>query len=550
MKLQKIKIVNFKCFEGVFELDFNDDVNIIVGDNEAGKSTILEAIHITLTGMFCGRNIAGEVSQYLFNSNVVASYLKSIEEHTPIQPPFIHIEIYFKGDDEELALCLGDGNDSKEKASGIVLKIAFDEKYKEEYETLIKTGEVKSLPIEYYTVSWSNFSRKDITIRSIPIKSSMIDSSNYRYQNGSDVYISRIIRDNLEQQDIINISQAHRRMRDSFMRDESVKAINKKINNDKNLSDKLIQISVELSTKNAWESSLITELDNTPFNYVGKGTQCIVKTELALSSNKAKDAGIILLEEPENHLSHTNLNRLISCIKDKFGDKQIIITTHSSFVANKLGLDRLILLNNKETVRFNNLKEDTKKFFEKISGYDTLRFLLCNKAILVEGDSDELVIQKAFMLQNDGHLPIERGIDVISVGIAFLRFLEIAIKLKKQTTVVTDNDGSIDAIETKYSNYLGANKKDFIKICYDLVVDTGSLKIGSADYNYNTLEPKILKANNLQVINTVFGTNYSNEDDLRKYMKHNKTECALAIFETNQTINFPNYIMEAIKNEE
>lgn len=38
-------------------------------------------------------------------------------------------------------------------------------------------------------------------------------------------------------------------------------------------------------------------------------------------------------------------------------------------------------------------------------------------------------------------------------------------------------------------------------------------------------------------------------DELRKYMKHHKTECVLAIFESDKDIAFPEYILEAISNE-
>ena len=86
-----------------------------------------------------------------------------------------------------------------------------------------------------------------------------------------------------------------------------------------------------------------------------------------------------------------------------------------------------------------------------------------------------------------------------------------------------------------------------MKICVDNVVDTGMLKIGNADYNYNTLEPKLLKINGLDKLNRILETNYTNEDDLRKFMKNNKTECALKIFESSEEIEIPEYILEAIK---
>lgn len=51
MFISKMKIHNFKCYRD-FEIDLEEGLNIIVGDNEAGKSTILEAINLALTGNY------------------------------------------------------------------------------------------------------------------------------------------------------------------------------------------------------------------------------------------------------------------------------------------------------------------------------------------------------------------------------------------------------------------------------------------------------------------------------------------------------------------
>ena len=544
MKISRIKIENFKCFE-TFDLTLNGGLNILVGNNEAGKSTILEAIHLALIGLFNGKYLKNELTQYLFNNQVVDKYLNDLDQGKVAIPPYILIEIFISG--EDLPLFEGNGNSEKIKECGISLKIAFDDKYQTEYEQLIKRGNIKTLPIEYYDIFWTSFARENITARSIPIKSAMIDSSSNRYRNGSDIYISRIVRDNLEPGDIVDISQAHRKMRENFMRDISIQAINDKIKQSVKISDKKVELSVELLSKNAWENSLMTYLDDVPFHYIGKGEQCIVKTELALAHKKSKEASVILIEEPENHLAHSKLNQFVHSIKEHYKDKQIIISTHNSFVANKLGLDNLILLNDSKTTRFNDLKPETKSFFEKISGYDTLRLILCKKAILVEGDSDELVLQKAYMLQNRGKLPIEDGIDVISVGTSFLRFLEIAEKINKPVVVVTDNDGDVEAVHKKYENYLGDKAKLDIKICFDSTVDTGDLMLGTKPFNYNTLEPKWLKVNDLQNVNKILETGFDRLDDLHKYMKQNKTECALKVFDTKEELKFPDYIIEAIK---
>lgn len=546
MNIVKIHIENFKTFKGSFKLTLNKGINILVGDNEAGKSTIIEAIHLALTGLHNGKYFKNELSQYVFNNEVIAEYIQGLEQNNTAQPlPKILIEVFIEG--ENTAEFEGDGNSEKRKVSGFSFKVEFDENYQNEYEDLVKLGGIKTLPIEYYNVSWSSFSRDEsITPRTIPIKSALIDSSSNKLQNGSDIYISRIVKEFLESSEIVEISQAHRRMKETFMGEEAIKKINEKIKTASKISDKKVELSVELSSKNAWESSLMTYLEDVPFHYIGKGEQCLVKTKLALGHKKAKEANIILLEEPENHLSYSKLNQLISDIKNNSGEKQILISTHSSFVANKLGLEHLILLNDKKTVRLNELSEDTYKFFEKLSGYDTLRLILCKKAILVEGDSDELVVQKAFMVSNDGKLPIEKGVDVISVGTSFLRFLEIAEKIGTKVAVVTDNDGNVEALNKKYENYLGDKARQNIKICFDSTIDSGELQ----DFNYNTLEPKFLKANSRELLNKIFKTAYQTDDELRKYMKANKTECALKVFETQETLNFPQYILDAIKPDE
>lgn len=549
MVIDKVVIQNFKSFRSKFTLDLNAGLNIIVGDNEAGKSTILEAINLALTGLYNGRYLHNELSQYLFNESSVSEYITSLMNDQPMHPPAILIELYISGGEEkEIAFMLGNGNSEKKPFSGISLKVEFNEKYKPEYEALIKGGDVQTIPIEYYHVMWKTFDRSDsITARSIPLKSAFIDSSSARHQNGSDIYIGKIIKELLSPEEIVSVSQSHRKMKEHFMTDAPIKAINKKISVASKISEKEVSISVELSSKNAWESGLTTYLDDIPFHFIGRGEQSIVKTNLALAHNKAQGANVILIEEPENHLSHTKLNQLIKTVKDSCENKQIIVTTHSSFVANKLGLGDLILLSNKKTLKLNELSAGTKSFFEKIAGYDTLRLMLCDKAILVEGDSDELVVQKAYQVQNKGRLPIEDSIEVISVGVSFPRFLEIADKLIKTVCVVTDNDGDVAAIKKKYDSYLGKNKKENIKICYDEFEDEGKLKIGKKDFNYNTLEPKLLKANSLEVLNKVLGVTYAQIDDLHRYMRNNKTDCALRVFETEVPINYPQYILDAIK---
>jgi len=238
MALQKVKIENFKIFES-FELEFNKGLNILVGDNEVGKSTILEAIHLTLTGMINGKYLSTELTQYLFNNVVVEKYLKSIQVNTPLPPPYIKIELYFDACDEIALFMGGINSDRNNNAYGLKCIISLESTT--EYEELIKIGNIKTLPLEYYDAKWYTFADKLLpSTKSIPIKSAMVDSTLARYKNSSDIYISRIVRQSLDPSDTVKIAQAHRNMIEVFVSDTSVQEINKKISDNAQLAEKEI----------------------------------------------------------------------------------------------------------------------------------------------------------------------------------------------------------------------------------------------------------------------------------------------------------------------
>jgi len=95
MNIEKVNIENYKCFYGKFSIEFNQGINILVGDNEAGKSTILEAINLALTGILGGRYLKNELSQYLFNRKIVSQYILGIKHGDNPTPPQIVIEVFW-----------------------------------------------------------------------------------------------------------------------------------------------------------------------------------------------------------------------------------------------------------------------------------------------------------------------------------------------------------------------------------------------------------------------------------------------------------------------
>lgn len=533
MVVKKIIVENYKCLEK-FELDLNNDLNIIVGDNETGKSTLLEAVNLALTGQISGRSVSYEISPYLFNKSVVNEYIEQIKKGENPEPPKVLIELYLE-DSPDLARLKGTNNSLRENVPGLMIIIQFNEDYADEYKTYIgKPDDIRTVPAEYYEAKWYSFDYNGIKPVSLPIKTTFVDTTAVRLQNGTDYYIQKTIEDILEKKERAGLSLTYRKLRETFAEEASIKGINERLKENRDIMpEKDLTVSIDISQRTNWEANLTSCLDDIPYQYVGKGDQNILKMLFALERKKAKESHVILIEEPENHLSFSTMTKLINMVSDKCEGKQLIVTTHSAFVLNKLGIEKMILLSDKQkTMSLKDLSEDTQKYFKKLPGYDTLRLVLAKKSILVEGPSDELFVQKAY-LQKKGKLPIEDGIDVISVrGVSFKRFLEIAKKLKKTVAVVIDNDGSCLRLKERYTEYL--NDPD-IRICFD------------KDDACKTLEPQIAKCNTLPLLNKILGVAYDTKEEVIEYMRENKTECALKLFETSETITIPPYVQQAIQ---
>lgn len=533
MKIEKALIKNYKVFED-FAIRFNDDLNIIVGDNETGKSTLLEAIYLGMTAQITGRSLQYELSSYLFSINAVKRYVENLQTN-PLTPlPEILIEIYLKEDqDGELAKYKGTNNSERRDCAGVYLRVFFDNDFSDEYKEYIKNpAEVRTIPVEYYTWSWFSFANNTFKFSQLPSKVMLLDRSDQKLNSGSDKYISKIIEDSLEKSENALLSLLYRKQKELFADQENMKKINDKLAANKaDITDRAMSVSIDISSRSNWDTNLTLYIDDIPFRYIGKGEQGSIKTKLALQTRMEKSQ-IVMVEEPETNLSYTNLNRLVHSLVKACTLKQLIITTHSTFMMNKIGIDKVIFMSGSAIATMSGISDNTKKYFQKLPGYDTLRMIIAKRSILVEGRSDELIVQKAYY-QLYGRLPLDNGIDVITVeGLAFKRFLEIAKQLSKTVAVITDNDGDYEATKARYTEYEGLPT---IRICID------------DDNSYPTLEPQMVKANGLAKLNTLLGKNFPTDDELIDYMKKHKADCALTIFEKGEGITMPEYILNAIR---
>lgn len=536
MYITKIKILNYKSIVDT-TINLNKGMNIFVGENDAGKSSILEALSAVLLGRINGGGIVQNLKPSLFNSNTRNNYLESIKKYnsgeaTELQsPPTISVEVFF----DDYPDFKGTNNSLGEDTAGVGLEITFDDAYCDLYKDLLEKKEIEEIPTEFYQVKLYSFKGEKLKNNYLPFKTVFIDTSKKDYSSVVDRLVLNSVSESLTNEEISKLSSEYKANRAKFMQSETINHINESEGFKLYFDNKKLKIKMKDINHDEWKKDLTLSINEDYFESLGLGTQNRIKVELLLRE-EAKTIDFILMEEPENNLSYTNMMKLILKVLGSTG-KQFFISTHSSFVANKLLLNNILIVKNGSVDKLEEIPEDTLQYFQKLPGYDTLRVVLAEKLILVEGPTDELIIQRAYMDKNK-HLPIEDGIDVVSVhSLAFKRYLDIARILKKKVIIVTDNDGNIEAnIIEKYRDYQDDN---FI-YCYE------------KDESLNTIEPSVLNANlgDLDSLRQALSKNNSmlkkSEDELKTFMLGHKGEWALRIFNAEIKIKYPKYILEAI----
>ncbi|WP_260631303.1 AAA family ATPase [Bacillus sp. S/N-304-OC-R1] len=183
--ISRVIIKNYKSIQ-YLDLKLNDSMNILVGNNEQGKSTILEAINLALTGLLHRRTIHNEINPFIFNKEAVTRYIAYVNQASREKPPHILIEVYLE-ENEQTSHLKGTINSIRENLCGIKLEIEFNEEFNEEYEHyIVNKSDIYNVPIEYYKVSWYSFASNPITSRNVPVKCILIDTTEGKTWTGPD----------------------------------------------------------------------------------------------------------------------------------------------------------------------------------------------------------------------------------------------------------------------------------------------------------------------------------------------------------------------------
>jgi len=515
MKLiKKIKLKNFKRFK-TFSVDFDDKLNLLIGDNETGKSSILSSIDIVLSGSRSKVETIGLDS--LFNSIAIQEFLDSDKKYENL--PKLFIEIYLnEQNNHELN---GKFNSDGIECDGLLLLCEPLDDLSEDIKKILEQEE-PNFPFEYYSINFRTFSGDGYAGHKRYLKHIMIDNTQINNEYATRSYIKTMYNSNVNDNEKNKHKNEYRKHKEIF-KEKILASLNSRISE--------YAFAIRTNSKSNLETDLTISENSINIENKGKGRQCFIKTEFALKRSSS-NLDVILIEEPENHLSHINMKKLIAKISES-EDKQLFIATHNDLISTRLDLRRSILLNSNslDRVLLKDLPESTASFFIKAPDNNILEFILSKKVILVEGDA-EYILMATFFQNVAGEKLEESDIHVISVGgTSFKRYLDLARLLSVRTAIIRDNDKNYHSnCIDNYSEY----SEDYIKVFSD------------SDNSRYTFEV-ILYKDNTAICNELFEAGRRTLS-VEEYMLQNKADVAYELLVKKAgEIATPNYIKEAIK---
>lgn len=518
LSITKIILNNFKRFRHL-ELVCNERLNIFVGDNESGKSTILQAIDLVSRGSL--RRVEDIGLSNLFNAETISEFLAGDKDYTKL--PIMSIELYFS-EAHDINLN-GNNNSEKRITDGIKLVCLPNEGEYGAYIRDILSSAEPAFPFEFYKIEFSTFSGQPYNGHTRKHNSIFIDNSQMGNPYALNEYVHTIYKSSTNEEERLQIKHQYHRLKVTFA-EEVLSKYKPSVN------EACKYIVRDTSTDNI-ETSISLQYSGVPIENKGKGQLCLIKTEVALQ-NVTDYIDAILMEEPENHLSYGKMLQLISHIQNST-KKQLFLTTHSDMIATRLGLRNCILLNNQNQniAQLSSVPEDTANFFMKAPDNNMLQYILSSKSILVEGDAEYILMDKFTKCVTNKSLE-ELNISVIAVdGRCFKRYLEISKILPIKTVVLTDNDGDYsDNIQQTYAEYVNFQ-----------IPNIGIF----ADSNDNRRTFEVcMYEDNKGLCDELFSSP-QRRLTIQEYMLRNKADAAFTLLTSGKDLNIPQYIHDALK---
>jgi AAA15 family ATPase/GTPase len=409
MRIRELKVNNYRCFEGISMKDISDLV-ILIGENDAGKSFLLEAVRLL-----------GEKKNMSYLNIEGYEYLCFGAEPSADQPIKINADLNLNREDRKAL--------QKSSLSSFVsrgdLSISLEVGINNGFSFYWKTIEGEGLP--------PLFGSKEATYPKFANSKEVFTDKSGKNINSASVTqtIERLLHSKIKF--IPAVRDRPAKSEDFFKRDpfipesteeiiksnasETVPARQREWNRYNKDKEQFVKGSMRLVGKDlVFDKNIKEGMVPIPPYLKGSGEQMIL--HLLHEIENTSSADIVLIEEPENHLHPRLIKKLMKRIKEisEKQKKQFFITTHSPFVIDSGLLSDVWFIWQEEgrtkITRVADKEELGSKFFQM--GITPGDFLLSNFILIVEGLSDSIFLQG--VAGKLGKSFGEEGITIIDAG--------------------------------------------------------------------------------------------------------------------------------------
>ncbi len=417
MRLESIRVNNFRCLLMNEPITFEPDVTVIVGENDTGKSSLVEIIKMVIGNkdlpdqgdFFRGENIIkceldfgeefysvefiNEEGNIKKNIKRVASWAK-LKDYLMNEEKIDQIESV----DEIKEILAQYGADSKKRAIDS-LRQELREHLQNNKSKIMNNEkgevEVKEIPpiLQVHLLGGQDFDDIDKFVKDVYLKDALNNIWNWKIEGTGkelvDILEGSIRKVEEEKQEEVN-SEVLPQIKEFF---ESLQEITLDV-----------QYTPYDIARNINVVTNFKDVNNNEIQFSKKGDGTKRRTTMALLRHKVekeKGAGakLFLFDEPDTHLHVRAQHDLMEIIDEIAHDDQVIITTHSPFLLNSVEPSKNRLFHSDNgVVKVKCLDEDNGEIKELLHylGIKNTHLFFTRKILLVEGESEMEAIPLLF----------------------------------------------------------------------------------------------------------------------------------------------------------
>jgi putative ATP-dependent endonuclease of OLD family len=471
MYLQTIKINNFRIFQN-FELEFNKGLNLLIGENDSGKTALIDAIRLVLdtnssewtkfilTDFHDGKNTLNIRLKFadlsIDDQSIFPEHITYIKNTQNQSEAFLYVNLTasIKQLTNKVGQFIQTDINSGQKAEGATLEKAA--------RMYLSTTYLKPLRDVEGELSAGRTSRLSQILAS------------HESLGKNEVNVERLIRTMISANQTIKDDDA------IINTKGQIQGLLDKITfKDKKFNPSLNMIgSKALEELNETERHalfrIILERLSLGLDQVGRShglgysNLLFMATELMLLSQSSGEFPLLLIEEPEAHLHPQLQMKFLKYLTEDQPNLQCILSTHSPHFASKAPLGNLIIMNNGAAFPLRQgstlLDSDDYPFLAKFLDVSKANMFFAKGILIVEGDGENILLPTIAELLDR---PLEDyGVSLVNVGnLAYKRYAKIYRRNSATPTLpikvacITDLDIWPMKAEARDDNPIGFKKK-------------------------------------------------------------------------------------------